>query len=110
MSPEFRKGENPADIHLVCTECGGSAEGNHSWTDGSGDICDKCAAADAHISSHIPTRKGHFVKATNGANLHVWLCQNAIRAEQLFQEQVALHDPFANLRTRSAYLATSRWM
>jgi hypothetical protein len=38
----FRQGENPRPIVLTCTECGGKAEGNRSWSDGSGEICDKC--------------------------------------------------------------------
>lgn len=42
MSPEFRAGENPKEIKLTCTECHGPAEGNVSWTDGSGEVCDKC--------------------------------------------------------------------
>lgn len=46
MSPEFRQGETVREIKLVCTECKGKAEGNHSWTDGSGEICDKCAEED----------------------------------------------------------------
>ncbi len=36
--------ENPKEILLICTECGGVAEGNASWTDGSGEICNLCAA------------------------------------------------------------------
>lgn len=47
----FRAGENPPTIHYTCTECGGKAEGNCSWADGSGEVCDKCnaemSAADA---------------------------------------------------------------
>jgi hypothetical protein len=46
MTPEFRQGENPHDSKLTCTECGGVAEGEHSWTDGSGEICNACVAAD----------------------------------------------------------------
>ena len=42
---EFRRGENPREPRLICTECGRRAEGNCSWTDGSGEICDKCAAS-----------------------------------------------------------------
>ncbi len=45
MSPEFRAGERETHISLKCTECGGKAEGNVSWTDGSGEVCDKCDAA-----------------------------------------------------------------
>lgn len=46
MSPEFRAGERVVEVKLCCTECEGVAEGNHSWTDGSGEICDACVAAD----------------------------------------------------------------
>lgn len=46
MSPEFRQGEIVRDIKLICTECGKKAQGNHSWTDGSGEMCDECAAND----------------------------------------------------------------
>lgn len=46
MSPEFRAGERVREPRLICTECGGRAEGNHEWTDGSGEICDRCVAAD----------------------------------------------------------------
>lgn len=46
MSPEFMAGERVIDIPLVCTECGKQAQGNHSWCDGSGDICDKCVEKD----------------------------------------------------------------
>jgi hypothetical protein len=41
---DFRKGENPKPVKLVCTECGGNAEGNCSWTDGTGEICNACNA------------------------------------------------------------------
>lgn len=51
MSPEFRAGERDVDIHLECTECGGPAEGNAEWTDGSGDICDACVAEDQAVQS-----------------------------------------------------------
>ena len=54
MSPEFLAGERVVTIKLFCTECGKPAQGNHSWTDGSGEICDKCAAED-QSSSHPPT-------------------------------------------------------
>jgi hypothetical protein len=46
MSPEFRANERVIEVKLCCTECEGLAEGNHSWTDGSGEICDACVAAD----------------------------------------------------------------
>lgn len=46
MDPEFMAGERVIIIHLVCTECGKAAQGNYSWTDGSGDICDDCVAKD----------------------------------------------------------------
>lgn len=46
MSPEFRQGERDIRIRLTCTECKKPAEGNHSWVDGSGEICDKCAEED----------------------------------------------------------------
>ena len=51
MSPEFRAGERDLDVELCCTECGGRAEGNPSWTDGSGEICDSCVAADEAASA-----------------------------------------------------------
>lgn len=44
----------------------------------------------------IPTRTEAFVKATEGKHLNVWLCQNAARAEQLFQQEIAKLDPFVN--------------
>lgn len=46
MHYEFRQGERDVDMHYTCTECGGKAEGNCSWTDGSGEICDKCVEED----------------------------------------------------------------
>ena len=46
MAPEFRAGERVRENVLVCTECGKRAEGNASWADGSGDLCDACVAAD----------------------------------------------------------------
>ena len=46
MSPEFRAGERVVTIKLICTECGKPAQGNHSWTDGSGEICDGCVEQD----------------------------------------------------------------
>lgn len=39
---EFRRLESAPAPKLVCTECGGRAEGNACWTDGSGEICDAC--------------------------------------------------------------------
>lgn len=42
MTPEFRAGERVVSVRLCCTECGERAEGNYSWTDGSGEICDMC--------------------------------------------------------------------
>ncbi len=58
MSPEFRQGERETHISLKCTECGGEAEGNVSWTDGSGEVCDKCdklmqAADEAEGHVHV---------------------------------------------------------
>ena len=46
MSPEFRAAERVISIRLICTECGKPAQGNASWTDGSGEICDACIAKD----------------------------------------------------------------
>lgn len=43
---EFRRHESASDPILICTECGGKAEGNASWVDGSGEICDKCVEKD----------------------------------------------------------------
>lgn len=43
MSPEFRDGERVGrDPKLTCTECEGEAEGEVSWSDGSGEVCLKC--------------------------------------------------------------------
>lgn len=53
MSPEFRQGERVVSIHLTCTECGGRAEGEHSWADGSGDICNKCVEEDEKSETPI---------------------------------------------------------
>jgi len=47
MDPDFMRGERVAEIAPKCTECGKAAEGNHSWADGSGEICDACADKDA---------------------------------------------------------------
>lgn len=49
MSPEFRAGERDYTPRHRCTECGKRAEGNHSWDDGSGEICDACAQADTEF-------------------------------------------------------------
>lgn len=59
MTPEFRAGERVVSVSLCCTECGGSAQGNASWADGSGEICDACVAAqDACPSSrHEPCKR-----------------------------------------------------
>ena len=46
MDPDFMRGERVAEIAPKCTECGKAAEGNHSWADGSGEICDACIAKD----------------------------------------------------------------
>lgn len=52
----FRQGENLPTPKLTCTECGGEAEGEVSWSDGSGEVCLKChhamLEADAHIEAH----------------------------------------------------------
>ncbi len=40
---EFLRNESRKDPKYICTECGKEAEGNHSWSDGEGEICDKCA-------------------------------------------------------------------
>lgn len=50
MSPEFRAGERVISIRLICTECGKRAQGNASWTDGSGEICDTCVEKDQNSS------------------------------------------------------------
>jgi hypothetical protein len=50
MHHEFRQGERETPIKLTCTECGGKAEGNHSWADGSGEICDQCVKQDEKVS------------------------------------------------------------
>ena len=46
MHTEFRAGERDTAVRLTCTECGGPAEGNCSWSDGSGEICDSCVEKD----------------------------------------------------------------
>ena len=46
MDPDFMRGERVVDIKLTCTECGKPAQGNASWNDGSGEICDDCLAKD----------------------------------------------------------------
>jgi len=51
MHDDFMRGERSIDVKLVCTECGKRAEGNHSWVDGSGEICDKCVAADNGVAA-----------------------------------------------------------
>lgn len=51
MTPEFRAGERVVSVKLCCTECGGRAQGNASWTDGSGEICDACVDADERAAS-----------------------------------------------------------
>jgi hypothetical protein len=43
---EFRQGEKVREIRLICTECGKPAQGNASWSDGSGELCNKCAEED----------------------------------------------------------------
>jgi hypothetical protein len=50
MPPEFRAGERVISVKLYCTECGGRAQGNASWTDGSGEICDACVERDREVS------------------------------------------------------------
>lgn len=50
MHYEFRMGERDVDPKLECTECGGPAEGDHSWTDGSGEICNACAEKDGMVA------------------------------------------------------------
>lgn len=44
----------------------------------------------------IPTRKESFVRSVNGKAWHVWFCQNDIRTQQLFLEEIAHFDPFVN--------------
>lgn len=44
----------------------------------------------------VPFRPNFFVRAIDGEHLHVWLCQNAIRGNQLLSEMLRLHDPFVN--------------
>ena len=59
-----RDGERVRDVKLVCTECGGTAEGNCSWTDGSGEICDSCVEqdelADARDREEAANEAYHF--------------------------------------------------
>src|SRR5574338_272341 len=44
----------------------------------------------------VPSRPEAFVKATDGKHLNIWLCQNQVRAEQLFQQEIVKYDPFVN--------------
>lgn len=44
----------------------------------------------------IPTRKGYFVKAENGENLRVTLCETKGRTEQLMAHDLLRFDPFQN--------------
>lgn len=67
MSPEFMAGENPAPIKLTCTECDKPAEGNYSWTDGSGDICDACDAFDKSLQQ---TDQGKITETIYGSPSH----------------------------------------
>lgn len=59
MSPEFRQGERVLAVRRTCTECGKGAEGNHSWSDGSGDICDRCADADDAESTELDRERAN---------------------------------------------------
>lgn len=45
MHSEFRQLERAPALKVFCTECECEAQGNCSWTDGSGEICDACAEA-----------------------------------------------------------------
>lgn len=63
MSPEFRAGERVVSVKICCTECGGPAEGNHSWTDGSGHICDACVEADERAA-------GDTIESLEGEDPH----------------------------------------
>jgi len=56
MDPEFMKGERVIDPKLVCTECGKPAQGNASWTDGSGEICDACLEKDQDAQAYDGSR------------------------------------------------------
>lgn len=62
-------------LKLTCTECGGRAEGSHSWTDGSGEICDSCVEKDATtLDSGIMIRTGrawHHDEIENGIEVQV---------------------------------------
>jgi len=65
VNPEFRAGERAVTPRLICTECGKAAQGNASWTDGSGEICDACV--EASESTHftpVPNLMGPASKRT----------------------------------------------
>lgn len=70
MHAEFRMGERDVDIRLTCTECGGRAEGNCSWSDGSGELCDKCVAEDQAATKPVVLR--HYV---NGVLESITMCE-----------------------------------
>jgi hypothetical protein len=54
MDPDFMRGERVAEIAPKCTECGKAAEGNHSWADGSGEICDACLEKQEQSPMDLP--------------------------------------------------------
>lgn len=60
MSPEFRVMERDLAVRMVCTECGEPAQGNCSWTDGSGEICDACVAAEARAAADACVHVGGY--------------------------------------------------
>lgn len=66
MTPEFRAGERDINPRLTCTECGGPAQGNASWTDGSGEICDSCTERDDIGSSGKPFHLGDILSVVTG--------------------------------------------
>jgi len=55
MDPDFMRGERVVDIKLTCTECGKPAQGNASWNDGSGEICDVCLEKDKDAQAYART-------------------------------------------------------
>src|SRR5271166_4744504 len=72
----FQAGERDVDCRLVCTECGGRAEGNASWSDGSGELCDACVAKDMAsevTATDIAALQDEAARA--GDSAQVRLCQ-----------------------------------
>ncbi len=50
----------------------------------------------------VPNRKGYLVKAVDGENLRVTLCQTVPRANQLIADYLLKLDPFQNAAGKEA--------